>query len=66
MDAGPDGGEKGLTGRCIGGRLTRRLIDELFREIDTWIADGMKRPKRLKLAKPAALAMAEASLIPLD
>ena len=42
------------------------LIDELFREIDTWIADGMKRPKRLKLAKPAALAMAEASLIPLD
>ncbi len=42
------------------------LIDELFREIDTWIAAGMKRPKRLKLAKPAALAMAEASLIPLD
>jgi hypothetical protein len=26
----------------------------------------MKRPKRLKMAKPAALAMAEASLIPLD
>jgi hypothetical protein len=25
----------------------------------------MPRPKRLKLAKPAALAMAEASLIPL-
>jgi hypothetical protein len=25
----------------------------------------MKRPKRLKMAKPAALAMAEASLIPL-
>src|SRR5712691_1446715 len=42
------------------------LIDELFHEIDTWIADGMKRPKRLKMAKPAALAMAEASLIPLD
>ena len=42
------------------------LIDELFREIDTWIAEGMKRPKRLKLAKPAALAMAEASLIPLN
>ena len=42
------------------------LIDELFHEIDAWIADGMKRPKRLKLAKPAALAMAEASLIPLD
>jgi (E)-4-hydroxy-3-methylbut-2-enyl-diphosphate synthase len=41
------------------------LIDELFHEIDKWIADGMHRPKRLKMAKPAALAMAEASLIPL-
>src|SRR5262252_8556449 len=39
------------------------LIDELFHEIDRWIAGGMKRPKRLKMAKPAALAMAEASLI---
>ena len=35
-------------------------------EIDQWIADGMFRPKRLKMAKPAALAMAEASAIPLD
>jgi hypothetical protein len=26
----------------------------------------MPRPRRLKMAKPAALAMAEASLIPLD
>jgi (E)-4-hydroxy-3-methylbut-2-enyl-diphosphate synthase len=42
------------------------LIDELCHEIDLWIAGGMKRPKRLKMAKPAALAMAEASLIPLD
>ncbi|HWG57258.1 MAG TPA: flavodoxin-dependent (E)-4-hydroxy-3-methylbut-2-enyl-diphosphate synthase [Gaiellaceae bacterium] len=42
------------------------LIDELFHEIDRWIEDGMPRPKRLKMAKPAALAMAEASLIPLD
>ena len=42
------------------------LVDELFREIDRWIAAGMKRPKRLRMAKPAALAMAEASLIPLD
>ena len=42
------------------------LIDELFHEIDAWIADGMHRPKRLKMAKPAALAMAEASLIPLE
>jgi len=42
------------------------LIDELFVEIDRWLAEGMKRPKRLKMAKPAALAMAEASLIPLS
>jgi len=42
------------------------LIDELFHEIDQWIAGGMHRPKRLKMAKPAALAMAEASLIPLE
>src|SRR5690349_18109017 len=42
------------------------LIDELFREIDKWVAEGMHRPKRLKMAKPAALAMAEASLIPLE
>jgi (E)-4-hydroxy-3-methylbut-2-enyl-diphosphate synthase len=42
------------------------LVDELFREIDAWIADGMHRPKRLKMAKPAALAMAEASAIPLE
>jgi (E)-4-hydroxy-3-methylbut-2-enyl-diphosphate synthase len=42
------------------------LVDELFHEIDRWIAEGMSRPKRLKMAKPAALAMAEASLVPLD
>ena len=42
------------------------LIDELFGEIDRWIADGMPRPKRLKMAKSAALAMAEMSAIPLD
>src|SRR5438552_4318463 len=41
------------------------LVDELFHEIDEWIAGGMYRPKRLKMAKPAALAMAEASAIPL-
>src|SRR5436190_17287426 len=40
------------------------LIEELFHEIDKWIAEGMKRPKRLKMAKPAALAMAAASAIP--
>src|SRR5213083_819259 len=42
------------------------LVDELFHEIDAWIEAGMRRPKRLKMAKPAALAMAEASEIPLD
>jgi (E)-4-hydroxy-3-methylbut-2-enyl-diphosphate synthase len=42
------------------------LIDELFFEIDRWIEQGMHRPKRLKMAKPAALAMAEASLVPLE
>jgi (E)-4-hydroxy-3-methylbut-2-enyl-diphosphate synthase len=41
------------------------LVDELFHEIDRWIGEGMVRPKRLKMAKPAALAMAEASAIPL-
>ena len=62
-------------GRDVGfiyahGRVLRKvssdiLVDELFHEIDRWLADGMKRPKRMKMAKPAALAMAEASLIPL-
>ena len=42
------------------------LVDELFHEIDRWIEAGMHRPQRLKMAKPAALAMAEASLIPLE
>jgi (E)-4-hydroxy-3-methylbut-2-enyl-diphosphate synthase len=40
------------------------LVDELFHEIDEWIAGGMARPKRLKLAKPAALMMAEAAQRP--
>jgi (E)-4-hydroxy-3-methylbut-2-enyl-diphosphate synthase len=40
------------------------LVDELFHEIDQWIAQGMERPKRLKLAKPAALLMAEAAQRP--
>jgi (E)-4-hydroxy-3-methylbut-2-enyl-diphosphate synthase len=40
------------------------LVDELFHEIDRWIKDGMERPKRLKLAKPAALMMAEAAQRP--
>ena len=53
-------------GRVLKKVSSEILIDELFREIDAWIAGGMRRPKRLKMAKPAALAMAEASLIPLE
>jgi (E)-4-hydroxy-3-methylbut-2-enyl-diphosphate synthase len=40
------------------------LVDELFHEIDGWIEGGMVRPKRRKLAKPAALMMAEAAQRP--
>src|SRR5437773_2558646 len=63
-------------GRDVGfvyahGRVLRKveseiLVDELFREIDAWIAAGMQRPQRRKHAKPAALAIAEASAIPLE
>jgi (E)-4-hydroxy-3-methylbut-2-enyl-diphosphate synthase len=53
-------------GRVLKKVSAETLIDELFVEIDRWIAAGMERPKRLRMAKPAALAMAEASLIPLD
>ena len=52
-------------GRVLKKVSSEALVDELFREIDGWIAEGMRRPKRLKMAKPAALAMAEASEIPL-
>jgi (E)-4-hydroxy-3-methylbut-2-enyl-diphosphate synthase len=40
------------------------LVEELFHEIDQWIGNGMERPTRLKLAKPAALLMAEAAQRP--
>jgi (E)-4-hydroxy-3-methylbut-2-enyl-diphosphate synthase len=53
-------------GRVLKKVSSETLIDELFVEIDRWIAEGMQRPKRLKMAKPAALAMAEASMIPLS
>jgi len=51
------------------GRVLRKvgsdvLVEELFREIDAWIEGGMVRPKRPKLAKPAALMMAEAAQRP--
>ena len=42
------------------------LVDELFNEIDRWIADGHAAPGAPQDAKPAALAMAEASAIPLE
>src|SRR5579862_1961123 len=53
-------------GRVLKKVESETLVDELFTEIDRWIADGMRRPTRLKMAKPAALAMAEASAIPLE
>jgi (E)-4-hydroxy-3-methylbut-2-enyl-diphosphate synthase len=53
-------------GRVLKKVSSEVLVDELFREIDQWIAGGMYRPKRLKMAKPAALAMAVASAIPLE
>ena len=53
-------------GRVLKKVSSETLVDDLFPEIDTWIEAGMRRPKRLKMAKPAALAMAEASEIPLD
>jgi (E)-4-hydroxy-3-methylbut-2-enyl-diphosphate synthase len=53
-------------GRVLSKVSSNVLIDELFREIDRWIAGGMQRPKRLKLAKPAALLMAEAAQRPGD
>ena len=40
---------------------TEKLIDELFAELDSWIAAGMTRPRRPRTVKPAAEAMAEAA-----
>src|SRR5829696_7260153 len=51
-------------GRVLRKAPSETLIDELFTEIDRWIESGMVRPKRLKLAKPAALMMAEAAQRP--
>jgi (E)-4-hydroxy-3-methylbut-2-enyl-diphosphate synthase len=51
-------------GRVLKKAPTPVLVDELFREIDAWIEGGMVRPKRLKLAKPAAQLMAEAAQRP--
>jgi (E)-4-hydroxy-3-methylbut-2-enyl-diphosphate synthase len=53
-------------GRVLKKVSSEVLIDELFQEIDRWIADGMVRPKRLKLAKPAAVMMAEAAQRPVE
>jgi len=51
-------------GRVLKKTPTPILVDELFTEIDAWIEAGMVRPKRLKLAKPAAQLMAEAAQRP--
>jgi (E)-4-hydroxy-3-methylbut-2-enyl-diphosphate synthase len=61
---GRDTGFIYVHGRVLKKVSSEILVDELFREIDTWIAGGMARPKRLKLAKPAALMMAEAAQRP--
>jgi (E)-4-hydroxy-3-methylbut-2-enyl-diphosphate synthase len=53
-------------GRVLKKASSDTLVDELFREIDAWIAGGMDRPTRLKLAKPAALMMAEAAQRPVE
>ena len=67
--ASPGGRDVGFIyahGRVLKKAPAETLVDDLFDEIDAWIEGGMRRPKRLKMAKPAALAMAEASEIPLD
>jgi (E)-4-hydroxy-3-methylbut-2-enyl-diphosphate synthase len=51
-------------GRVLRKVSSEALVDELFQEIDRWIESGMERPRRLKLAKPAALLMAEAAQRP--
>jgi (E)-4-hydroxy-3-methylbut-2-enyl-diphosphate synthase len=51
-------------GRVLKKVSSDALVDELFHEIDSWIEGGMVRPKRLKLAKPAAVMMAEAAQRP--
>src|SRR3712207_2443318 len=51
-------------GRVLKKAASGVLVDELFREIDAWIEGGMVRPERLKLAKPAAVLMAEAAQRP--
>jgi (E)-4-hydroxy-3-methylbut-2-enyl-diphosphate synthase len=53
-------------GRVLKKVSSEILIDELFHEIDRWIEHGMPRPKRLKLAKPAAVLMAEAAQRPVE
>jgi (E)-4-hydroxy-3-methylbut-2-enyl-diphosphate synthase len=51
-------------GRVLKKVSSEILVEQLFDEIDQWIEGGMERPKRLKLAKPAALLMAEAAQRP--
>jgi (E)-4-hydroxy-3-methylbut-2-enyl-diphosphate synthase len=51
-------------GRVLKKVESKVLVEELFDEIDAWIEGGMVRPKRSKLAKPAALMMAEAAQRP--
>src|SRR4051794_7058074 len=53
-------------GRVLKKVSSDTLMEELSHENKKWTAGGIPRPKRLKRPKPAALAMAEASMIPLE
>src|SRR5688500_4484501 len=66
IEGGRDAGFAYANGRGLKKVPSAVLVEELFDEIDRWIEAGMPRPKRLTMAKPAALAMADASLIPRD
>src|SRR5256886_1403376 len=63
---GRDAGFVYAHGRVLKKDSSDILVDEVFHAIHEWIADGMHRPNRPKMGQPAALAMAEASLIPLE
>src|SRR2546423_1195375 len=64
LAGGRDGGFVYAHGRGLKKGSSDILIDELFFEIDRGVAEGMQRPKRLKMAKPAALAHAQGAPVP--
>src|SRR5262249_30879924 len=52
-------------GRDLKNVSSEVMITDLFDENNKWTSEGIHLPKQLKMPNPAALAMAEASLIPL-